>query len=564
MEMEGLKFLPETEKPRADDVVLIDRLLKSVVPDAEFDGSSVSFADDKEKPSALAAEYSLSSDTLAAVRRISETPGSEDLVATIVLRPLQKILSASQKTQPVVVTKLGYYLNRIPGARKELAAMAFQKELVRIKAERKAIATKRRADEESRYASAKRAAIESRRRVDLVEDGSRLGFLFATYRAKWLATGGHADPNSFLGAPETLRKWGADADKTMRKSIDQPGSESNVQGTGLELFLGVEIEDQRWFGAEVVRVAAVDDYANSLDLAIEFPYDGELGIVPRLAIDFTTAETQSVLNHKLEKIGKGTNVNFFRSKVEKNDRGEAFEGRVEDLPMVILGVNKDVLSGVDASLRRGEKIGPDHPIKAILLRQAEIQVGLQIRTITAEIMNNALRNMPTDAPTRKAVEAYSTGFESGGGFLSNVAAIRDIVKTIPVGGMDYYLGEAATNRLRNLLAVHGHLERQLASTNERHPEVRGMAKSIRLTRTLQSAQNQPVQRKISPIGDIFLRVARLGFLGEAIRRAFEKELAHLPFRVIRLAFKRRDRRDGLVGRPFRWGYLVVRLLGHRV
>ena len=564
MNAEGMKFLSETERPRADDVVLIDRLLRSVVPNAVFDGASVSFSDGKDSTTKVAADYSLSPDTLAAVRRIAETTGSEDLVATLVLRPLQQKLTVPGDVNSAIVTKLGFYLNRIPSDRKMLAASMFQQELVRINGERQKLAAKRRADEESRHVRAERAVTEDGQRAESAENDGKLGFLFATYRAKWIATGGHADPNSFLGAPESLRKWGADADRTMRKTIDEPGDESSVRGTGLELFLGVEIEEQRWFGAEVIRIAAADDYSNSLDLALEFPYDRELGIVPRLAIDFTTAEKQEILDHKLKKLGKGTSVNFFRSKVEKNDRGVAFEGRVEDLPMVILGVSGKVLADVGAALRRGEKIGPDHPIKAILLRQAEIQVGLQIRTITAELMNNALRNMPTDAPTRKAVEAYSTGFESGGGFLSNVAAIRDIVKTIPVGGMDYYLGEAATNRLRNLLAVHGNLERQLASTNEQHPEVREMARSIRLTRTLQSAQKQPLQTKISPIGDIFLRVARLGFVGEAIRRAFEKELAHLPFRVIRLAFKRRDRRDGLVGRPFRWGYLVVRLLGHRV
>ncbi len=508
MNAEGMKFLSETERPRAGDVVLIDRLLRSVVPNAVFDGASVSFSDGKDSTSKVAADYSLSPDTLAAVRRIAETTGSEDLVATLVLRPLQQKLTVPGDVNSAIVTKLGFYLNRIPSDRKMLAASMFQQELVRINGERQKLAAKRRADEESRHVSAKRAVTEDGQRAESAENDAKLGFLFATYRAKWIATGGHADPNSFLGAPESLRKWGADADRTMRKTIDEPDDDSSVRGTGLELFLGVEIEEQRWFGAEVIRVAAVDDYSNSLDLALEFPYDRELGIVPRLAIDFTTAEKQEILDHKLKKLGKGTSVNFFRSKVEKNDRGEAFEGRVEDLPMVILGVNGKVLADVGAALRRGEKIGPDHPIKAILLRQAEIQVGLQIRTLAANFMRGAIRNRPTDAETLRAVEKYSAGFEARGDFTSDVSAIRDILRAVPVGGMDYYLGEAATNRLRNLLAVHGNLERQLASTNEQHPEVARMEKTIRLSQMLQETRHQPSQTKISPTGEIFLRVAR--------------------------------------------------------
>ncbi len=546
-----MKFSPEAGKSRADDVALVDRLLKSIVPDAEFDGARVIWQDGKDRRTATPAEYSLSPDTLAACRRLAKLPGSDDLLATIVLRPLQRMLAPANGVNPAIMTKMGNLLNRISSDRKMLAAELLQKELAKIAAERKPRGKPGPpAPEGNREGSPER-----------MED---LNFLFATYRAEWIASGGHADPSTFHGAPESLRKWGMNADRTMRMTIDQPADESIVRGTALELFLGVEIERQRWFGAEVVRVAAVDDYSNSLDLALEFPFDAELGIVPRLAIDFTTSESNDVLSKKILKLGKGTSVNFFRSKVEKNGRGEAFEGRVEDLPMVILGVNGKVLSDVGASLRRGEQVGPEHAIRTVLLRQAEIQVGLQIRTIAAEFARNALRNMPTDAATLRAVEAYATGFESGGDFLANVSAIRDIMRSVPVGGMDYYLGRQATNRFRNLLAVHANLEARISETNRQDPEASRMAGSIKLSRRLEAVQHQPAQSKISPIGEIFLRVAGLGFIGQPFRRASYQKLAHLPLGIIGLSRERVDCRERLVGRAVGWGYLVFRLLGHRV
>ncbi len=340
----------------------------------------------------------------------------------------------------------------------------------------------------------------SERTAEEIED---VRLLHATYRAKWIASGGHPDPSSFLGVPEGMRKWAMDADANMRKNIDDPGSVGNVYGTGHELFLGVEIKDQRWFDARVIRIAAVDDYSNSLDLALEFPYDPELGIYPRLAIDFTTAVKQDVLDHKLEKQGRGTNVNFFRSEEETRD-GRPFEGRVEDLPIVILGVDGKVLAEVGAALRRGETIGPDHPIKMVLLRQAVIQVGLQIKELAAKFMGNALRNRPSDRRTLEAVRAYSEGFQSGGDFLQDVSAIRDILRTVPADGMDYYLGKRATNRFRNLLSIHRSLERQIASTGTSHPAADEMMRTIRLSQVIRQTEQRPSQTKISPPGEIFL------------------------------------------------------------
>lgn len=550
MNMEGMRFQPEVDRPSASDVALIDRLLKLAVPDSDFDGAAVSLPDGKNNRTATPVEYSLSPDTLAACQRIAAIPGSEDLVATLVLRPLQRKLSPFDGINPAIVTRLGSFLNRIPSDRKMLATELFQKELAKISAERKRAGQSRPPPSEGR-------------REESAENATDLGFLFATYRAKWLASGGHTDPSTFLGAPETLRKWASNADQTMRNTIDNPGDASNVSGTGHELFLGVEIADQNWMEANVIRVTAADDYANGIDLAIEVPYDPVLGIFGVCGFDFTTNPNEATLSHKLEKNDRGTRMNFFRSKLDVRE-GAPYEGPKENIPMVILGVNRDILSQVGSALRRGEKIGPEHPIKAILNRQAEIQIGLQIRTLATSMMDNALANMPRDAEMRRIVEEFAASVRADTGFLRNVSAVRDMVKYVSAEGMAYYLGRPAAERLRNLLAVHGHLEKAIAKTDMERPEVRRLAQSIKLNKAIASLDSQPSQAKISPDGEIFLRVARLGFLSQFARRVGLQPCKQGSLGFLGLVAQRLNRRDGLVRGTVGWGYLIVWLLGHRV
>ena len=446
---------------------------------------------EKEKqgdPRALAAKKNRSGaeQAPAASKRIEE----KERVARREQARLQKVREDEERQRREIDRKA-------EAARVEKAARIQEQE--RIAREAQERREQKRHAESLAYAQARLARGEKPRTREEVADAE---LLFATYRAKWIATGGHPDPRSFSSFPDTMIKWGMDADATMRKTIEEPGSTGVVYGTGLELFLGVEIEAQRWIEAQVIRIAAVDDYSNSLDLALEFPYDPELGIYPRLAIDFTTATDPEVLRHKLEKQGRGTNVNFFRSKEEVRDGGP-FEGRVEDLPIVILGVNGTVLSDVGAAIRRGETIGPDHPIKTVLLRQAYIQVGLQIRELAATFVGKALRNMPTEQKTLAAVWAYAKGFQSGDEFLRDVSAIRDILKTVPADGMGHYLGDHATNRFRHLLSIHRSLESQIESPGAHHPAADEMMKTIRLSQTLQQAEHRPSQTKTSPTGEVF-------------------------------------------------------------
>ena len=550
-----MKFSPEAGKPRADDVALIDRLLKSIVPDAEFDGAQVTWQDGKDKRTSTPAEYSLSPDTLAACRRIAGATGSEDLLATIVLRPLQRMLAPAEGDNPAIMTKMGNFLNRISSDRKMLAAELFQRELAKISYERRVAGNAKRA----------RPQAPESVRGDVSSERASIDFLRAAYRPQWLANGGPIDPNTFESVPDSIKRWAANEIESIRATFqDDKDGEHVGRGEALEMFAGVELARHRWLGAEISVASTLDDYRNGVDLVGEF-VDPETGEVARCALDLGSTRTMEGAGKKLRKGNSGAEVQFFRSKVETKD-GKGVEMRLEGVPMVILGVTGAVLAEVGAAVRRGEKVGPDHPIGAVFLRQAEIQVGLQIRKIAADFMANALDNMPSEPETLRAVETYAEGYRrSGDGFLRNVHAVRDLMRAVPADGAAYYLGRREAERLRNLLVIHKVLAQKIALIDETRPDVRRISDMATISRTLKEyGRPQPSQSKISPIGEIFLRVARLCLLRDRFRGLSLEAVHQSLFGIVGLPRKQIDRRDDLVGRPFRWGYLVVRLLGHRV
>lgn len=505
MNMEGREFQPKAvEAVRKADVALIDRLLKSVIPDANFDGASVSWVGGEGKADALPVEYSLSSDTLAAVRRIAETPGTEDLVATIVLRPLQKKLSAPSNPQPAIVTKLGFFLNRIPGERKTLAAMSLQKEFANVARERKIAASKKSQALRSAPVSVpERETSEQRHRRETAQRED-IAFLLGRYQERWAAVA-PIDPSLFKNVPDSMKRWAADEVVRIRETFqDDKNGEHVVRGDALEAFAGIEIPKQRWIEAKVVRVSTLDDYANGVDLVFEFARDPVTGFVPRCAVDLGSTGTPEGARSKLSKGGKGAEVRFFKSEVEKIGE-DGVEMQLRDIPMIILGVNATILAELGAAARRGEELGPDHPLKAVFLRQAEIQVGLQIQKLAADFVRVAIDNMPSERATLGAVNACANGVRTDLDFFRDVSRIRDILRGVPFEGLVHYLGPREATRFRHLLAIHASLSDQISAVDETHPDARRISETTTLSRSLQArSQPQPPLAKISPAGEIFL------------------------------------------------------------
>lgn len=479
MEMEGRFFPIEPREAQKKERPVTERVLQDALRAAGFRQARVTaneLAWEGAKGTSVVSQFvDLGPAVSAALRHASETKQDPRISEVIVLRALQE-----KNVGPFADDiKLRHYVNSIPAPLREQANTLVQ----RAKGETRAPAEHGISDREK---------------------AMNLDYLLTVYRAKWLAGGGPTDPNSFAGVPEVTKKWAAGEVETIRSSFtDDPAGEHVVRGAALEMFLSVEMEQQRWFDAEVARVSTFDDYRNGLDLVLEWPADPDLGVVPRLAIDFTTSKNPRGLDDKLAKLKRGTNVNFFRSKIEKT--GDApFEGRIEDIPMVILGLDADVLSEIGAAQLRGEKMTPDHPLRALLLRQAEIQVGMQIRKLAADLVANALDDRPNDPVTRRAVLAYANGMRNDPEFTKDVSRVAEILRSIPAYDMGYFLQDRrAATRFRHLLGIHRRLTEQLASADEQHPDAMRLASKVKLSRRLEQGTGQEASlTKTSPVGEV--------------------------------------------------------------
>lgn len=528
MEMEGKFYRPnlEAEPVRSAEARLVETVLTSVVPDATYDGFFLSW---KQGGIRMKEPFTLKlPQGHAAV--LGERAVDRSTKQALVLLPLRAELARRGAPFTRIQTKVADALNRLPHDVRNAANTIAQ-----------------------------HASAEASRPRDLPEapphppsareHAMNVDYVHTLYRAKWLASGGPTDPSTFAGLPEPTKQWAKKEVEAIRLSFtDDPNGEHVIRGAALETFLSVEIEQQRWFDAEVVRVSTFDDYRNGLDLVLEWQEDEELGIIPRLAVDFTTAQSPETLSSKLAKLNKGTNVNFLRSKAED------FEGRVEDIPMVILGLNAEVLSEVGADLLRGGKMTPDHPLRALLLRQAEIQVGLQIRKLSADLVANALEERPNDPDTRKAVRAYADAMRADPSFTKDVARVADIVRSIPPYDLEYFLGSPRdATRLLHLLGIHRQLEKQLASADTQHPETKRLASSIRLSQRLEDAHAQPVSfTKTSPVGEVLrLGLGRRLCVEQLVGRIPFKQALQTGFGVASFLSESIDRARDLVGRPFR-------------
>jgi hypothetical protein len=416
-------------------------------------------------------------------------------------------------------------------------------------------------EREVRWQTLREEAARDRRQRSLVtleqsekEKTMAVDYLFTVYRAKWMASGGHPDPAAFKNIEPGKLKWAQDADREMKMRLREPDDITILRGTAMELFLGVEIEEQRWFDAEVVRVAAVDDFANGLDLALEWDRDEELGIIPRLAVDFTTAEHEKVLDKKLEKLRKGTSVNYFRSKVEKR-QGDAFEGRIEDIPMVILGLDKEMLAEIGAAAMRGEKITPIHPVRELIVRQARAQVGSQIRELGARMMEEMVRvRGRLEERAGLFVDDYLEEARQENSQTTKPTWLEGFLRQAPAHVMSRFLGRREAMRLRHLLGIQRRLAEQPVSDESRPDLARFASKKI--------------HRRLAGVGGAAvaaLRLAGLGFLSELSGCVPLDRLTQLAFGLLSRIFDGIDRGERFVGRPLELGRnRFAFAVGHRV
>lgn len=167
---------------------------------------------------------------------------------------------------------------------------------------------------------------------------------------------------------ETKRKDAALVEKKQSKPHLREQRETGADSFAFENFLTAKAIEHGWLGGEVSATTDYDDWVSGADAVVEWA--SEDGEPLRLAVDFTAAKRESVFFSKADKLEGDVVVKYLRSKVE---HGKEMRARI---PIVILGFDKTVFEHVALS---GEEIGPQHPMKRLLLEQASAQIKMQIR-----------------------------------------------------------------------------------------------------------------------------------------------------------------------------------------
>src|SRR3989339_543342 len=266
---------------------------------------------------------------------------------------------------------------------------------------------------------------------------SRLSSLEETLKRKYedlinmLPPEPHPDAFTRIGTPESRTRDQHHQDaQTVRFGLEKKETPELAFGDLLEAFMQVELSRQNWFGARFVRVSKFDDYDNGIDGVLEWSGDHPETSF-RLALDFTVAANDDVLKKKLGKLQRGNRVRYFQSSV-KDARGRTYETSLSNLPMVILGVDRATLRKILEETNTDREKLAEHPIRALLVEQAAIQTGLQVRELCARLVGNTIgRDEKISERIRTAVQMYREGIKSDREFTKKIDVVADLFSGIP-------------------------------------------------------------------------------------------------------------------------------------
>jgi hypothetical protein len=173
---------------------------------------------------------------------------------------------------------------------------------------------------------------------------------------------------------EKFRKGETDVQKNLRAQAEV------VEGL---VYRG--IGKYGWFAdAEAIKTADFDDYKNGVDLMIEFGHKGQspqkvLGLM--VDITFSGDRNTGALDKKIERIQKEIEEGHLASVKYFQSRNAPFMGRFNDMPRVIIGMERAKileLATLWVNEEREEEL-TTHPIQRMILEQILVQLQAQLR-----------------------------------------------------------------------------------------------------------------------------------------------------------------------------------------
>ncbi|HBP00421.1 TPA: hypothetical protein DD617_04530 [Candidatus Uhrbacteria bacterium] len=100
--------------------------------------------------------------------------------------------------------------------------------------------------------------------------------------------------------------------------------------------------------------------------------------------------------------------------------------------MVILGVDRATLRKILEETNTDREKLAEHPIRALLVEQAAIQTGLQVRELCARLVGNTIgRDEKISERIRTAVQMYREGIKSDREFTKKIDVVADLFSGIP-------------------------------------------------------------------------------------------------------------------------------------
>ena len=150
---------------------------------------------------------------------------------------------------------------------------------------------------------------------------------------------------------------------------------NKIPATVLEAIVMEQSELSEWFGphASTLRTTEFDDFVNGVDLVVEFNEPERSSSHLALGVDVTFGA--STIQKKFRRIkdeidaGQLASVKYFRS---QNSR---FQGRLSQIPRIVIGIEKENLQNLAALWVQGKKkeLGI-HPVQRLILVEARRQL----------------------------------------------------------------------------------------------------------------------------------------------------------------------------------------------
>lgn len=243
-------------------------------------------------------------------------------------------------------------------------------------------------------------------------------------------------------------RYGDEARHRGEVNPDQP------TGTAFEEFFVEAIRDGRWFDSEFFRTTEHDDRWNGVDAVIEWPAASADEKPVRLAIDFSSSNSEDTLREKLQTINGMAKLKYFRSPTEVDGTGKPLEVRTF-FPKVILGADVDLMKQI---ARDGVMPGREHPLRLLLLRQAKKQIDVQIRRSADHFLNQTWKE--DDVPP----EAYEVCRQIH--IAPNPDALAEVMRNAPVTAFAKLFHKNQKQYLDECLRVKAHLDPLVQATKE--------------------------------------------------------------------------------------------------